>query len=371
MKYSSEAAYLILGCDEAQPDEDIVVTWYSRTPFKLGALRAIAGARQSRFLFFVLSIHQHLNDTNVAILAKKTPFTDSEDLLGAEHQDLDSSPVQKDSSSGSEISLDEYGEVNAISEASDQGLKSPCSESYIASSAEDMDMDSDFEEESGGAYFDGKSWHCEECSYEFVDGKCPCGGELRRCESCNCQCTSQLCFECSKKCDACGGETVDGVCENCTGDEESNDDKVIEYDLKDSVWRCTDCQWEVEADNGVDGNCHCLNERGEARYLDLSECIDYEPADSCSSQDDSASDEPDSLDESAIDDEEERSDLDETSGPTGNDTATIAEQDPEQDKENPPPNPSSDDVQLVDRPDGRETVISLVSSPSLSEQTIA
>lgn len=70
------------------------------------------------------------------------------------------------------------------------------------------------------------------------------------------------------------------------------------------VWRCVDCQWEIEADNDEDGNYHCTNDTGEVHCFDLSKCVDYEPADSCSSGDESSDEEPDSEDERFIDHED-------------------------------------------------------------------
>ena len=47
-----------------------------------------------------------------------------------------------------------------------------------------------------------------------------------------------------------------------------------------------------------------MNERGRAHYIELSNCLDFEPAASCSSDDDSSNEEPDSEDDRFIDDEE-------------------------------------------------------------------
>lgn len=148
-----------------------------------------------------------------------------------------------------------------------------------------MSADSDFEEEVGGMYFDVKDtiWRCEDCSYELVNGKCPNGHEVQRCKTCGWQFVDAFCSKYQEKCNSCGGEMVEGGCLGCAADGDDEDEDLIAYDQRDAVWRCIYCSWEVEADNGTDGNCHCLNPLGEARYLDLSGCVDYEPADSCSS----------------------------------------------------------------------------------------
>ena len=81
---------------------------------------------------------------------------------------------------------------------------------------------------------------------------------------------------------------------------------VITYDDVDGVWRCSECQWEIEADNETDGNCHCVEEEGRIRRVDLSQIPDYEPADDGASSIESSSDqEGDSDDEDAIDDGED------------------------------------------------------------------
>jgi len=87
------------------------------------------------------------------------------------------------------------------------------------------------------------------------------------------------------------------------GDESDGEEDCVIFDEENGVWRCVYCQWEVEADNDEDGNCHCKNERDELHYLDFSPCLDYAPADSCSSGDESSDEEPNSEDERFVDDE--------------------------------------------------------------------
>lgn len=113
---TSASAYKYLEVDPTTTDEDVVVACYPRRNSSewdgpiLGAWKAIADARQSRFLLFVLSIHPHLNDRNVAILAKKDPVVssepepepESESILG----DMESSPLEESSSSEGEVERD-------------------------------------------------------------------------------------------------------------------------------------------------------------------------------------------------------------------------------------------------------------------------
>lgn len=291
-------------------DEDVVIACYARKPYvggdALWDLRAIAVDRKSRFLLFVSSIYQHLNDENVAILAKKESamFEASE----PEPANAESSQPEKPSSSEAAMERDEYGEPHGTPKDTPEAkaklseLKSPSSsEAEFTSSSDDVSMDSDFEEEVGGIFFGETSWCCENCNFSIVDGVCPNGHDLPRCMACNWQLVDGSCPSCQEMCEGCGMGKEEGECPGCAsgGVEDS-----IVFDITDGIWKCVYCQWEVEADNGTDDNCHCLKPKGEARYLDLPECLDYEPADSDSSHDNSSADEePDSGDEGSIDDE--------------------------------------------------------------------
>ena len=97
------------------------------------------------------------------------------------------------------------------------------------------------------------------------------------------------------------------MCAECDLEiEESKVGKdIITFDDVDGVWRCSECQWEIEADNETDGNCHCLEE-GQMRRVYLSQIPDYESADDGASSIEFSSDqEGDSDDEDAIDDGED------------------------------------------------------------------
>lgn len=323
------AAYFALDIDDGPSlsDEDVGVAYYKSRPLvrdftksSRDALEFIAESRRSRFLRFLATIGEHLNEKNVAVLAKKT-FAVSRKPTNAEPEDSGEKSVSAEpvgegpaggessqnlasESSESEMEMDAYGEYYATSEDSPSQPRSPSSSEASISSSNGMSADSDFSEEVGGIFFDQYNWRCEECSVVLVNWKCPNGHELRRCKTCGWQLDHGPCQRCLGMCSACGGESVDGQCSNCGLGEESEDEDTIAFDERDGLWRCIDCQWEVEADNETDGNCHCLNDKGEAHFIDLYGCLDYEPADSCSSEDDSTDSESNSDDEGFIDDTE-------------------------------------------------------------------
>ena len=310
-------SYNLIGCEKKTSDEDVVVACYRFTSSSTlneaapPSLKAIAHARQSPFLFFVISIYRHLNDKHVASLAKKSPFTssDTEAEIAKEPKSVDSASTTANSSSETERDRDEYGELCDTSEATSDADVLECespssSEADISSSSEETNADSDSEEEEvGGAYFDDTTWRCESCCHELVDGHCPNSHDSLRCTSCDWQLVGGLCPMCHDKCEDCGAEKSYGKCLDCVSDKESDEEDNIAHDYQDGVWRCIYCQWEVEADNDEDANCHCLKSNGEARNLDLRDCLDYEPADSCSSESESSDEEPDSEDDRFIDDE--------------------------------------------------------------------
>lgn len=263
--------------------------------------------------------------------------------------------------------MDVYGEPYATNEDSPSQPRSPSSSEASFSSSDGMNADSDFSEEVGGIFFDRTVWHCEECSQELVDWMCPNGCELGCCETCGWQLTNGTCQECVGMCGTCGGERVDVQCSNCGAGEESEDEDTKASDERDGLWRCIYCQWEVEADNATDGNCHCLNDKSEAHFIDLSDCLDYEPADSCSSEDDSTDSELNSDDEGFIDDAESAMDgitpeaATEAAYPAalypGDEVAKIMKAAEmakgakmAKDKENVEPTASSDDIEIIDPP---------------------
>ncbi|MCJ1452399.1 hypothetical protein MMC28_002742 [Mycoblastus sanguinarius] len=316
-----DTAYSILFIeDRTMADEDVVVACYRHGSEPLDwrsssalALESIASARQSRFLRFMVTMLPHLNDKNVSVLAKKF----SAESSTSESVTIESSPIAvcltpvsgEETNELEEAEMDEFGEHDNDSdedgEEDTDTPKSPSSSEAEISSTDEMVTDSDFSEEVEGVYYDRITWRCEECGQELVDSKCPLGHRLKRCTPCGWQLVNGSCPRCHALCELCFKRKIDGECRECEAAEESEEEDTIVYDEMNGVWRCIYCQWEVEADNSEDGNCHCLNNRGEAHYIDLSECLDYEPADSdsCASRSDESSDsEPDSEDERFIDD---------------------------------------------------------------------
>ena len=235
---------------------------------------------------------------------------------------------------------------------------------YAPSSSEDSASDSYVEVDSDDAsdrevWFEwddesceGGFWACD-CREPFVDGKCPFG-HCSFCKSCGWTIVGD-CRHCPNTCQGCGGDKVRGVCAECSSTKKTNitkftfckscgwniigdclrcpntcqrcgEDKVngvcakcdpkkeeiqlrgdiIIFDRKDSVWRCSECLWEIEADNETDGNCHCVNEEGGLRMVDVSQIPEYKRADDAASSTEFSSDEEeDSDDESFIDDSED------------------------------------------------------------------
>ncbi|CAF9913220.1 MAG: hypothetical protein ALECFALPRED_008723 [Alectoria fallacina] len=384
-------AYFALGIDNGAllTDEDVGVACYKRrsldrefSTFLRDALEFIAEARKSRFLRFLATIGEHLNEKNVAVLAKKTFAASSEHENFAEEsvsaESVNEGPTGGESfqnlaseSSESEMEMDTYGEYYATSEDSPSQPRSPSSSEASISSNDGMSADSDFSEEVCGVFFDQYIWRCEECSTALVDWKCPRGHELRRCKTCGWQLENGPCHGCLGMCGACGGERVDGQCRSCGAGAESEDEDTIVFDELDGLWRCIYCQWEVEADNETDGNCHCLNDKREAHFIDLSDCLDYEPADSCSSEDDSTDSESNSDDEGFIDDAEIP--MDEIAPDAAIEAVNLAALYPAgevakimkfvemakgaktaEDKENVEPIASSDDIEILDAPTANE-----------------
>ena len=258
----------------------------------------------------MLSIWPHLNDQNVAILSNKDSTQCSDIGSDSQQEAPETTPVESDSSPAYE-KLNAFGELSPLSipgdtpEIDDKDLERPSdTEAEISSSSDRiMSTDSDIEAEIGGIFFDDTTWRCEECCVELIDGECPSGCALTFCQSCNRQLADGLCPKCSQVCETCGTEAINGGCRFCAGHEDSDEEDLIVYNTKDHVWRCLHCQREVEADNDDDAYCRCLDTKGFAHYLDLSDCPDFKPAYSWSSDDESSDEEPDSEDGAFIDDE--------------------------------------------------------------------
>ena len=405
--FTLKEAYLALGiCNgDSLADEDVGVAYYKERPHKVeystNALQFIAEARRSRFLRFMATIGEHLNEKNIAILAKKTfpaspqpensgEVSDATGLVGkmteaptepekVDERSIGTKPADDGSASeegsqgpvretpDSEMEVDASVEDYSTSSGSSSEPSSPSSLEASISSSDGASADSNFSEEVGGIFFDQYGWHCEECYAVLINGKCPDGHELRRCQNCGWQLDNGPCQRCPGTCDACSGESVDGQCGNCGAGEESEDNDTIAFDGRDGIWRCFSCCWEVEAENETDGNCHCLNDKGEARFIDLTGYHDYEPADSCSSEDDSTDSELNSDDERFIDDTEVPIDdvpADVTIEPVNltalyttdyisyfpKAIATAKDAKATKDKENLESTASSDDIEIIDAP---------------------
>lgn len=388
--FTLQWAYITLGIDNGAslPDEDVGVAFYLEKasgglPTHLkDALERIAEARKSRFLRFLTTIEEHLNEKNVAVLAKKTFAVSPEpgnvgeesvvaELVGEGSAAGESSQNLASELSESEMEMDAYGEYYATGKDSPSEPRSPSSPEATITSSDGMSADSDFSEEVGDIFFDRHIWRCEECSTALIDWKCPKGHELTRCKTCGWQLDNGPCQRCLGVCGACGGETVDGQCSNCGTGEESEDEDNTVFDKGEGLWRCVYCQWEVEADNETDGNCHCLNDKNEAHFIDLTECLDYGPADSCSSEDESTDSESNSDDEGFIDDTDIP--MDDTASNAALEAVNLSAMYPARDiaeiaktaemakaaklpkdKENVEPTARSDDIEIIDTPTANE-----------------
>lgn len=297
--FTLKGAYLALGIynGDLLADEDVGVVYYKERPHKVeystDALQFIAEARRSRFLRFLATIREHLNEKNIAILAKKT------------------FPASPEPENSGEVS-DATGLVVKMTEA-------PIEPEHV-------------DEGSIGA----KSADDRSGSEE--------GSQDRVCES----------PESEMDVDASGEHYP-----TSSAGEESEDDDTIAFDERDGIWRCVSCFWEVEAENETDGYCRCLTDKGQSYFIDLSGYHDYEPADSCSSEDDSTDSESNSDDERFIDDA-----ADITIEPVNltalykapyisnilKATANAKDAKITKDKENLDSTASSDDIEIIDAP---------------------
>lgn len=172
-----------------------------------------------------------------------------------------------------------------------------------------------------GTYHNGTYFACEVCDARLVDTKCPNGHEPRECPDCgweildgafkcrDCQSENSILTQAEKiqKLLAKVAEDRESFGTNCnTSDEDEVDENEFEgkdavdgaviaeeadtdieipdvaiFDPSDSVWRCTTCGWEIEADDEVSGRCR------DGHLIDLELVPEYAPADS-----DSDGDEP-------------------------------------------------------------------------------
>ena len=291
------------------------------------ALQTIATARDSRWLHSIIvpildssteetsaTLQYKANgilDTSSDVMVRPTADTSEPALVSSECYDkVDENANTKSNERANEPTDTDEADSLELDNSSPQSIYAPSSsEERSSDSISESDSDNESEEE---PYFDWDvensergSWYCT-CGKAFVDGKCP-DGHCGFCKSCGWEIYGD-CLRCPETCQGCGEDKVSGVCAECDSEiEESKVAKdIITFDDVDGVWRCSECQWEIEADNETDGNCHCLEEEGQMRRVDLSQIPDYEPADDGASSIEFSSDqEGDSDDEDAIDDGED------------------------------------------------------------------
>ena len=313
------------------------------------ALQIIANAGDSRWLqSTVIPIPGPLTEGTVTTLqdrAHSVSATTSDTMVQPSSNILGAIPTAMESFEGQERADEKANAIaneEAIKKANEEAsetvdtdeadsleLDSLSSQStYAPSSSEEYASDSILEADSDDvpdyeAWFDrddenseGGIWTCD-CGEAFVDGKCPYG-HCGLCKSCGWNIVGD-CLNCPKTCQGCGGNKVSRVCAECDSKKEESKVRrdIIIFDDTDGVWRCSECQWEIEADNETEGNCHCEDEEGWMRMVDFSQIPEYERADDAASSTESSSDEEgDSDDEYFIDDrenvmEDERADSDE------------------------------------------------------------
>lgn len=330
--YAVANAYKKLDIDDhAVSDEQVVVAYHATASLYFDhsqqeeALETIAAARHSRFLHFALAIRDHLDDENIAILkgmapdrstvanqltvqptitANSSPDTVVESAAD-EKMDIESSVDSIDTPDDS--SLESESHAGATHDYGLPRLETPDPEgSYIPCSSDQSSGESDREDEPDELLWWDQAnevWRCWNCEQEFVEGKCP-NGHCAFCRNCEWQFAGEDCPRCPKTCQGCGQDKIDGECAECVLSEESEKEKEgMALDDYDKVWRCTICMVEVQADNKDIAYCGCYDPEGRKLYFDLSEHPDYYPADSCSSEDESTDEEPDTEDEAMIDDE--------------------------------------------------------------------
>ena len=189
-----------------------------------------------------------------------------------------------------------------------------------SSSVDLMDTSSDSSDSSGENTTDddGQRWRCEECSETLATCQCPNSCSTYHCTLCGLgEADMQFCNYCSKCHNADKGPC--GGCWNAanTDPEDVGELSHLFWDVTDGIWRCALCQWEVEANSDEEGHCHCSTQQDNpvricgtgprcvewCRRIELSQYVEFEPADSDSSVADSTDSEPDSGDEEFIEDD--------------------------------------------------------------------
>ena len=267
-------------------DGDVVAAFYDvysnvRSTSTIKALGCISEARQSQLLAFVLTIIPHLTQENVALLTTRPQLPNHigssgkvkvEETNGlsnsspdnnieseVQHPDPLVSPTVARSTSQASITSSE-SEIDVYSAESISTISQETTSSGIPMSEEDS-ADSDFDEPIGGRYWDRQSWRCEECNDELVDGKCPNGDAINPCMVCGRDFAPGACARVCDECHEVLQESCSACAQNDTLNEQgTNEEAILAWDDRDGVWRCTTCQWEVEANNEEEGQCHCLKQ---------------------------------------------------------------------------------------------------------------
>ena len=142
-----QAAYYALGIDNgvSLSDEDIGVAFY-RGRFINGdlerknAMYFIAEARQSRFLRFLATIGEHLNEKNIAVLAKKTFSTLSKSESSGE-ESIPIRPAGKIADAGPES--EHVGEEFIGAKPAEEGPSCGESSQSLASESSERGIDVD------------------------------------------------------------------------------------------------------------------------------------------------------------------------------------------------------------------------------------
>ncbi|KAL8869533.1 MAG: hypothetical protein Q9174_004204 [Haloplaca sp. 1 TL-2023] len=267
------------------------------------ALEVISERRKSGLLAFVLTIVPHLTPDNVRLLGNP-PNSASECLSPTETKerqqvgaalDIMESPKEEGLDSDTVLSpaadatmtIEDGSGSSSIGLHANSTVQSPDDSSYIydreSSTEGDSTMD-DFEEDVGGKFWTGQEWRCEQCWGVLEEGDCCHHGPASQCSECN-------------------SSAIDGDDDD---DSISTNGWHMTWDDTDRIWRCSQCHWEIEANNEDEGQCHCLvdpTERFIALPIRLSQYEDYGPGDSDSSCSDSSDSEPDSEDEAFIEDD--------------------------------------------------------------------
>lgn len=319
------AAYKKLHIDDPTIlDEQIVVAYYeacgSPQKDRDESLAMIAEARNSRWLRMIVANPGCLTNEMVAILNNKPQESSAiaDHVIGppAPHGVEPILPAIEACISREKANdRDSDTDTSDVDSLSSQSAYAPSSsEEYASDSIVDADFN-EFQDEE--AYFDwddetdeGGVWNCSR-GEQLIDGKCP-EGHCGFCKNCGWEIVAD-CPHCPKTCQRCGQHKAHGVCTECGPEEEESKKtkETIVFDKEEGIWRCNECQWEIEADNETDGNCH-RRDTGERRMkkVDLSRYPEYEPADlesdatSSSSTESSEDEEVDSDEEDSIDDGE-------------------------------------------------------------------